>query len=243
MEKGKIVAVIICFLIGLGIMVQGEITDGQSLYVSPKAISDYKNEIESEKFSIEKINKLTDETKENLTIYLDTLNNDDQGEKDAIAENVLKQRETLAMFTGTETVVGNGVVINVDDGTRKLLPGEDINNLLVHDSDLLEIVNELKGAGAEAISINGQRILNSSWISCSGYTIRIDDTVYARPFEIKAIGNAKRMTATLIGEEGTGTSLKNWGVQFKIETKEDIVIQGINTLNKPKYMSAVKEEE
>ena len=63
---------------------------------------------------------------------------------------------------GLTEVKGPGVIINVADSELDSSLSADPSRLLVHDKDILCIVNELKNAGAEAISINGERIINTS---------------------------------------------------------------------------------
>jgi uncharacterized protein YlxW (UPF0749 family) len=154
------------------------------------------------------------------------------------------ERANLEMANGLTDVHGPGVIVTVDDATRDLFENEDINNVLVHDSDILIIINDLRRNGAEAISVNGQRIIDKSSISCSGYTIRINGVTYARPFEIRAIGDAKRMASALVSPEGYGTSLKQWGIQFEVAVSDDITIGRYNgSLNIYNYARETKGDE
>jgi uncharacterized protein YlxW (UPF0749 family) len=147
------------------------------------------------------------------------------------------------MISGNTPVHGEGVVVLVDDGTRALYEGEDPNAVLVHDMDILTIINELNRSGAEVLSVNGQRILNDTSISCSGYTIRINEQFFARPFEIRAIGDSKRMAAALIGPEGYGTLLQDYGVIFRLTIRDDLTIPKYSESQNYHYMTKVKEEE
>ena len=135
-------------------------------------------------------------------------------------------------------MTGPGVEIVLDDGVRELHPWEHPNDLLVHDLDLLYVINDLKEAGAEIISVNGQRIVDTSSITCSGYTVRINDRFYGKPFRINAIGDGSRMSAALIGPGGYGTLLKEY-VIFKIAISDDIKIPAYNGDRTYKYMSTI----
>jgi uncharacterized protein YlxW (UPF0749 family) len=64
---------------------------------------------------------------------------------------------------------------------------------IIHDTDIAAVVNELKASGAEAISVNGQRIVAVSPIRCVGPTIMVNFTPQSPPFIIKAIGNPKTL--------------------------------------------------
>lgn len=107
-------------------------------------------------------------------------------------EKEIKQANTLLGFTDAK---GNGVTITVEDGisTPSTLNPSD---LLVHDLDILNLVNELKNAGAEAIDINGKRVVTTTAIMCDGNVITINGEKIGAPFVINAIGFPEQM-ATL----------------------------------------------
>jgi uncharacterized protein YlxW (UPF0749 family) len=228
----------LCFIIGLFSVSQFGATDGLALYVSPKAAVEYKVSIESEKKELESIKNAIEAAKEQLTRYEAAQSEDDFRE---IIEELSAEVSKYKMFSGYEAMRGNGVIVLIDDGVRPLYEGEDINNVLVHDLDIIMIINDLKRNGAEAISVNGQRVIDRTEISCSGYTVRINGQVFARPFVIKAIGDGIRMSSSLISAEGYGTLLVNFGVIFEVELAEDIVIPGYPGRADYKYMINTKE--
>lgn len=239
MKKNRIlITFVICIAIGIGMASQMRVSDGQRLYVSSKTVEDYKTTINSEKDEIGKIRDLIKQAEEKLLNYENLLSSEGAAEEEFEA-SLINEVELYKITSGKETVEGAGVEVLVDDGTRELYAGEDINNLLVHDMDIVMIINELNRCGAEAVSVNGQRITPNTAISCSGYTVRINGEVYARPFNIKAIGDGKRMAAALVGPDGYGTSLKNWGVQFEVRLKDDIVIDAVSKDYIYKYMTKV----
>lgn len=231
---------VVCVLVGLGIVIQADISDGQMLYVSPKAISDYKTQIQSELATIENLEQVISEKKEMIGNYQSEIENND---RDVVSEKLIRELYDYKIMAGMNSVHGEGVSITIDDGTRPLYDGEDINNLLVHDADILMIINELKKCNAEAISVNGHRITPNTYISCSGYTVRMDGMVYARPFVIEAIGDSKRMLNQLLAPDGYGTSLKNWGVQFSIEMVPDLTIKAAEGEISFRCVKPVKDSE
>ena len=228
-----------CLVMGFTLTMQARATNGQQLYVSPKALDDYKITIESEIKDKSRIDELIAETGERLQEYRSLANQEDSGLKDKL----LGELDYYRLISGDTAVRGEGVVVLVDDGTRELYEGEDPNDVLVHDMDILTIINELNRSGAEVLSVNGQRIMHESSISCSGYTIRINDQFFARPFEIRAIGDSKRMAAALIGPEGYGTLLQDYGVIFKVTIREEIVIPKYTEERTYRYIKNAKEEE
>lgn len=119
---------------------------------------------------------------------------------------------------GFSEVTGPGVILTLSDSklsANNSLIG-DLNELLVHDMDVLSVINELKNAGAEAISINDQRLVSTSSITCGGNIITINGERVGAPFEIKAIGLPEQLAAlsraggylSILNDYGIGTDLK-----------------------------------
>jgi uncharacterized protein YlxW (UPF0749 family) len=92
---------------------------------------------------------------------------------------------------GLTELTGEGIVVTLkdDETTSSKELGMSITRALVHEEDIRQIVNELKNTGAEAISINGQRIVPTTAIVCSGAIITVNGVKINAPFEIRAIGD------------------------------------------------------
>lgn len=177
---------------------------------------------------------------EELTQKLNTVTN----ERDTLGEEVLSLREKLKnvrednqamadlqeelqkanMVAGLVSLEGPGVTVTLNDSTRNLQAGENSNALIIHDSDLLMVINELKASGAEAISINGERLTSMSEIRCAGTLILVNWTKIGPPFVIKAIGNPDMLESGLLIKNGFVESLKYLGIQVHIQKSEKIEI-------------------
>ena len=140
------------------------------------------------------------------------------------AEKELKENNILL---GLTDVKGEGIIIKLDDNRN--VEGDELNisQYLVHEEDLLQIVNELFNAGAEAISINDHRVTNTTAIRCDGNIIRVNDQVITVPITIKAICS-KAILNTLIRPGGYLELLEEQGVIWEIEPKDEITIQKYN---------------
>jgi uncharacterized protein YlxW (UPF0749 family) len=97
-----------------------------------------------------------------------------------------EQLQDAKMFAGLTELEGPGIKVTLKDNPKAGLMPEDRD--LVHDIDLLRVTNELFASGAEAVSINGQRLVGNSSIRCAGTTILVDGVRVASPFIISAIG-------------------------------------------------------
>lgn len=223
MKNRDFLLFLVSVLVGVTLVTQLNTSHGQMIYTSRKTIDDYKAMIAAEEKTTSDIYQQIEAAEKLLEEYREDM---EDTETTVVVDNIASEYSKYMMLAGTADVKGPGVIITLDDGNRELYGGEDINNLLVHDLDILMIINELKDCGAEAISVNGQRIIDSTSISCSGWTIRINGRTYARPFVVEAIGDGKTMVSNLLAPHGYGTSLREWGVQFAVETADEIIIEG-----------------
>lgn len=126
----------------------------------------------------------------------------------------LKKNESLL---GTTDVTGEGLQITIEDGSD-----------LIHQEDLIIILDELKNAGSEAISVNDQRITNFSYIYCDGSVILIDNKKIGSPFIIKAIGNSEVLYSAINRNKGYMQILNNAGIKSTIEKSNKLEISKSN---------------
>ncbi|MBE7012623.1 MAG: DUF881 domain-containing protein [Ruminococcaceae bacterium] len=188
-------------------------------------IEDLQKELIKEKDKNIDLNKQLLQANTNLETYRENARQNDTGSK-AMAEE-LKNAMLLAGLTDVE---GEGVTVVLKDSTER--SGENSSaNYVIHDRDLRDIVNELIGSGAEAISINGERISSKSAIRCVGPTITINNNYYAPPFTIKAIGDPDTLEAGLNIRDGVVDVMR----AFKI----DVTITKSNKLQIPRYNGTV----
>ena len=92
-------------------------------------------------------------------------------------------------LAGLTSVEGGGVQVTLSDSTQTNNLTENANAYVIHDLDILQVINELRDAGAEAISLNGERVVSTSEVRYAGSTVSINNNRYAAPFVIKAIGD------------------------------------------------------
>ncbi len=99
---------------------------------------------------------------------------------------------------GMTAVYGPGVRITLQDAPRSVdVPNVDPNLLVVHQQDIQAFVNALWAGGAEAVTLQGQRLVTTTGIKCVGNTVVLDGVPYAPPYVIEAIGNQFGMNTAL----------------------------------------------
>ena len=132
---------------------------------------------------------------------------------------------------GLTEVTGEGVIVTLKDNTSPTVGSVvDTSQLVVHDMDVLSVINELKNAGAEAISINDQRLISSTAIVCDGNVIQINGQKVGAPFEIKAIGLSEQLSA-LSRPGGYLSILQEYGIGTELVKSKNITI--------PKYAGSI----
>ena len=131
----------------------------------------------------------------------------DAQKNDSGARAMAIELENSMTLAGLTDVEGEGIIVTVNDSSD-VPAGASSANYIVHDRDLRDIVNELVGSGAEAISINDERICGRSSIRCVGPTITINDKHCAPPYVIKAIGDPATLEAGLNIRDGVADIIK-----------------------------------
>ena len=158
----------------------------------------------------------------------------------AYAKILKDELDQARILAGIEDGEGPGITVVVDD----LKFSEKVNYPLISYSMLLELLNELNAAGAEAVSINEQRIISTSEIrQIGGIHININTVSFAPPFVFKAIGDPKTLEAALRLREGIAEKLENSGVAVTITQEQLIKISKYNGVIERKYAKVVKEGE
>ncbi len=152
-------------------------------------------------------------------------------EGSAQGEALRAEVEKLELTAGLVEVTGPGVAVVLTDSTAVNTTGDEAN-YLIHDSDLLKVVNELRSAGAEAISLNGERLLATSEIRCTGAVVTVNGRQYAAPYVIFAIGDPATLYNALTMRNGVVDILGQWKIQVQVTTSEQLTI--------PKYQGAVE---
>jgi uncharacterized protein YlxW (UPF0749 family) len=127
--------------------------------------------------------------------------------------------QELGRFIGLIPQEGPGLEVVLKDSTRPLLPGESPLSSIIHNTDLVQTVNELRAGGAKAVAINNQRILGLTGIICFGSTISVNGTRIASPFTIQALGDPKAMMAVLQRPASFSKELQKYGIEVSVTPK------------------------
>ena len=215
MKNKKMIAMVLgimCLLLTAGIFIQIRTVKSNNSTVSNNyeennlraEVLKYKERYDNKYKELEKAEKELEKQRQNAT-----QNNSDLESKEEEITNGNK-------IIGLSEVTGSGVIVTLTDSKKDISSSLNPSELVVHDLDVLSVINELKNAGAEAISINDQRLTPNSGIICGGNIIDVNGEKVGAPFVIKAIGLPEQLAA-LNRPGGYLVRLKEYsiGVEFK----------------------------
>lgn len=119
---------------------------------------------------------------------------------DAGADEAQQLAESLRGPAGMAPVTGPGLTVTLTDAPEELLDAaEDVDagNLVVHQQDIQAVANAMWGGGAEAMTIQGQRVISTTGIKCVGNTVVLHGVPYSPPYVITAVGNPDSMLTSV----------------------------------------------
>ncbi len=235
MNNKKVISFILglmCVLLTYGIVVQVKTINSTGTTTSTNAkANELKDAVLKAKEKYDNLYRELEQAEKNLEEERAnaTQNNSELSE----LENSIKEANKAL---GLTEVTGKGIEIVLDDNNKIPLNSWalDPNILIVHDTDIMTVVNELKNSGAEAISINDQRIVTTSAIECDGNVIKINGVKIGAPFEIKAIG----LQEVLINVNKVGGYLN----YLKEDRFLEVSINKVDEIKIPKYTGVMKFE-
>lgn len=180
-----------------------------------------------------------------------------QKDNDLLAKSAPSDTERLKLLSkdlakaqflaGLTDVKGPGIVVILDDSKIPLPSGMPAGVLgaappnIIHDTDINQVVNELKATGAEAVSVNDQRLVAVSPVRCAGPTVFVNNTPQTPPYIIKAIGSPKNLATALNMSGGIMQQIRGYDpMMVKVEKPaKPIVIPAYSGAVPSKYAAPV----
>ena len=216
-RKAQLSIGFVCMILSFFIVLQLKTVKNNTVNTYPTQIRVEQSQelLRLEKEKNEALYKQVMEYKDEIAEYQTQVNAD---------EILIKDLRNAEIVAGMVSVQGPGLMITLNDGEVASNINIDENLYVVHQDDILRILNELRSAGAEALSVNVQRVLATSEIRCAGNTVSINNTRTAAPFVIKAIGDPEQLESGIKMRGGIFDDLSPWiSIELKKVT-DDIVI-------------------
>ncbi|MEZ5116761.1 MAG: DUF881 domain-containing protein [Candidatus Nanopelagicales bacterium] len=147
-------------------------------------------------------------------------------------EETRKRADGLAILAGTVAATGPGVVITLQD------PGYAIDGTV-----LLDTVQELRAAGAEAIQVADHRVVVSTWFGDVDGSVVVDGDPVSSPYVVTAIGPPETLAKAMEIPGGVADTVRAAGGSILIETRDRVAIDAVQPLPTPEYASPAPEAE
>ncbi|MFF1306970.1 DUF881 domain-containing protein [Streptomyces sp. NPDC058307] len=166
--------------------------------------------------------RLQDE-KQGLEKQRDELENSSDQAEEARKQTVEKERQ-LGILAGTVAAQGPGITMTIEDtkGT-------------VEADMLLDAIQELRAAGAEAIQVNGVRVVAGTYLSDSDKSVSVDGNKITAPFRFKVIGNPQDLEPALNIPGGVVQTLEKEQATVAVERSDKIVVDALRAVKRPDY--------
>ena len=140
--------------------------------------------------------------------------------------------DQLARVTGFTAVRGPAVVVTLTDAPLSVKPAGVADDLLiVHQQDIQAVVNALWAGGAEAMSIQDERVTTRTGIKCVGNSVVLHGVPYAPPYVIAAIGDQARLEAALASSRYLATYrqyVTAYGLGYGQERRDDLTVPALS---------------
>ncbi len=228
---------IMCLILTIGICVQMKTVNKNGTTTSSnQQINNLKTQVLKMKEKYEESYQKLENAQDQLEIMRNTVSSSDE-ELKSLEEQIKK----YSILLGNTEVTGPGATITITDAVinNSIASLYATNQLIVHDTDILKVVNELKNAGAEAIDVNGQRIVGTTAISCDGNVILVNGEKITSPFIINAIGFPARF-ATLTRPGNYLSILEESFIKTTFNQSEKITIAKYIGITNFKYAKTIK---
>jgi len=151
------------------------------------------------------------------------------GTSGAAALRAAQERlDALRILAGTARARGPGIRMRISD------PGDKVTAPL-----LLDSIQELRDAGAEAIQVNNIRIVADSHFNLGASGIEIDGRTVAQPYSITAIGDPATMSSAMEIPGGLSENLRQLGASITINQAKDLTVGALHALSAPRYARPV----
>ncbi|MDT8716616.1 DUF881 domain-containing protein [Clostridium sp. 19966] len=221
----KIFVFIACVIIG--IMISMNISFANTTPTVILSAEQYKQAIDERTQLYNQISELQSQYWKNNSKLKDYTNIDTSSSK--VVSDMKNELEKNDVILGNEAVTGKGLKIMLDDADTNFDSTETVSEeerwvRIIHNTDILEVINSLRNAGAQAISINDQRILSNSEVYCWGPFLKINNVNLCAPFYINVIGNSNAIKDYMTNDEGYLTYLKYRNIRVSVDTVDNVKI-------------------
>lgn len=232
--KFQLALALVCVVLGLMISIQFKTVKTGVGPVSENRARELASQLKKVKEERDTLLTLKNDYEKKIRGY------EEQASNGSVSAQMLKNElDDARIIAGLEDVYGPGITVTLDDFKF----AEIYNYPVISHDMMLRLVNELNAAGAEAISINDQRIVSTTEIRQAGAHININTVEYAPPFVFKAIGDPKTLESAIMMRSGIVEKIQVDEIDVTVALEQNIIVPRYNGVIEKKYAKVVKEGE
>lgn len=141
----------------------------------------------------------------------------------------------VKLAAGLRSVRGPALEVVLDDSSLEDSPTGELADLVIHSQDVQAVVNAVWRSGAEAVAINGERLVSTSAVLCVGNTLLLNGTVHSPPYRVVGVGasrerfQADRLVSRLRGDADA------LGLRFSVTTTAEATLPAYRGLTVPRH--------
>ncbi|MFE9819727.1 DUF881 domain-containing protein [Streptomyces sp. NBC_00236] len=216
--RAQLIVAVLLFVLGLGLAIQVRSNSDNSALRGARQedLVRILDEVD------DRTQRLEDEKQRLVDQRTELENSSDQAEE-ARKQTVEKERQ-LGILAGTVAVHGPGITLSIND------PADAVQADM-----LLDALQELRAAGAEAIEVNGVRVVANTYFSGDGGAVKVDGHKITAPYVFTVIGKPQDLEPALNIPGGVVQTLEKEQATVHVSRSDDIVIDALRPAERPDY--------
>ncbi|MEU5719717.1 DUF881 domain-containing protein [Streptomyces sp. NPDC020403] len=217
-SRAQLIVALLLFVLGLGLAIQVRSNSDNSALRGARQedLVRILDELDNRTQRLEDEKQRLDDQRTELE------NSSDQAEE--ARKQTLEKERQLGILAGTVAAHGPGITLTISD------PGGAVEADM-----LLDAIQELRAAGAEAIEVNGVRVVASTYFSGDGGDLKVDGRTIRAPYEFKVIGRPQDLEPALNIPGGVVQTLEKEQATAEVARAEDIVVDALRPAKQPDY--------
>lgn len=218
LSRAQLIVAVLLFGLGLGLAIQVRSTSDDSALRGARQedLVRILDEVD------DRTQRLEDE-KQRLDDQRTELENSSDQAEEARKQTLEKERQ-LGILAGTVAAQGPGITLTITDPARAVAPDM-----------LLDAIQELRAAGAEAIQVNGVRVVANTYFSGDAGDVQVDGKKIEAPYEFTVIGKPQDLEPALNIPGGVVQTLEKEQATVLVERSDDIVVDALRPAQRPDY--------
>ncbi|MGI5467283.1 DUF881 domain-containing protein [Streptomyces sp. CA-132043] len=218
LNRAQLIAAVLLFILGLGLAIQVRSTSDSSALRGARQedLVRILDELD------DRSQRLEDEQRRLEGQKTELENSSDQAEE--ARKQTVEKEQQLGVLAGTVAAEGPGISLTIDDPSRS-----------VEADKLLDTIQELRAAGAEAIQVNDVRVVANTYLSDVRGGVEIDGKRVAQPFRFKVIGKPEDLEPALNIPGGVVQTLEKEQATVSVTRQDKIVVDALRKAERPDY--------